>query len=44
LPEDVLAIVDKAPRYPAGRGVRIEVRNKKSLGHVKLIAGAKMSS
>ena len=44
LPEEVLSIIDEAPRYPEGRGVRIEVRNKRNLQHSKQVAAVKMAN
>ena len=39
---DVLAIIDSAPRYAEGRGVRIPVRSRKTVGEVLKIAALKM--
>ena len=44
LPPAVLAIIDSAPKYAEGRGVRLEVRNAEDVGHVLAIAAAKMST
>lgn len=43
LPAAVLEIIDRAPRYPEGRGVRIEVRNRQDLQNVKQLATIKMA-
>jgi hypothetical protein len=40
----VLALIDEAPRYPEGRGVRIEVRTKKDIETVKRLAAVKMAN
>ena len=44
LPTGVLAIIQHAPKYPEGRGVRIEVRNKKDLANVEALALIKMEN
>ncbi len=42
LPDSVLEVIENAPKYPEGRGVRLEVRTKKDCEAVKLLAGIKM--
>jgi len=42
--DSVLALIDSAPRYVEGRGVRIEVRTKKDLEDVKRLAVVKMAN
>ncbi len=44
LPDSTLAILDGAPKYAEGRGVRIGVRNKKDLEIVKGLAAVKMAN
>ena len=44
LDESVLAVIDRAPKYAEGRGIRIEVRTKKDVETVKLLAAVKMAS
>ena len=44
LADSILAIIDAAPKYAEGRGVRIEVRTKKDLAAVKDIATVKMAN
>jgi len=44
LPSSILAIIDEAPKYAEGRGVRIEVRTKKDLEAVKDLAAIKMAN
>ncbi len=44
LADSVLAVIDAAPKYAEGRGVRIEVRTKKDLAAVKDIAAVKMAN
>ncbi len=44
LDESVLALIDEAPRYAEGRGVRIEVRTKKDIETVKRLAVVKMAN
>jgi hypothetical protein len=44
LPEALLALIDSAPKYPEGRGVRIEVRTKKDLEAIKQLAAVKMAN
>lgn len=44
LPGPVLAVIDEAPRYAEGRGVRIEVRTKKDLENVLKVAAVKMAN
>lgn len=43
LPDSILAVIDSAPKYAEGRGVLIEVRNKKDLEPVKELAAAKIA-
>ena len=42
LPDSVLALIEQAPRYPEGRGVRLEVRNAGDVGAVEALACLKM--
>lgn len=44
VPADVLAIIDAAPKYAEGRGVRIPVRTKTDLEAVLKIAGIKATT
>ena len=44
LPPRVVEIIQKAPRYPEGRGVRLEVRSKQDLANVKQLALIKMAN
>jgi hypothetical protein len=43
LPASVLAVIERAPRYPEGRGVRLEVRSGKDVEHVAVLAAIKMA-
>lgn len=43
LDDAVLGLIDEAPRYAEGRGIRIEVRTKKDLEAVKRLAAVKMA-
>lgn len=42
LPDSVLNLIDRAPKYVEGRGVRIEARTKKDLDITKKLAAIKM--
>ncbi len=44
LSDSILAIIDGAPEYAEGRGVRVEVRTKKDLAVVKEVAAVKMAN
>jgi hypothetical protein len=44
LPPGVLEIIQKAPKYPEGRGVRLEVRSRKDLASVERLATIKMAT
>lgn len=44
LPESILKVIDDAPRYAEGRGVRFEVRTKKDLRYIEEVADIKMST
>jgi len=44
LPRHVLEIVQHAAKYPEGRGVRVEVRDKKDLTYVVQLASIKMAN
>ena len=41
---ETLDVVDNAPKYPEGRGIRLQVRFKKDLPAVRTLAEAKMGS
>ena len=43
LPARVLEIIQHGPKYPEGRGVRLEVRTKKDLANVEELASIKMA-
>ena len=42
LPPSILAIIDEAPRYAEGRGVRIPVRTARDVAAVEQLAAIKM--
>ncbi len=44
LPRRVLTIIDEAPRYPEGTGVRLEVKGAKDIAIVKKLATIKMEN
>ncbi len=44
LSDVILAIIDGAPKYAEGRGVRVEVKTKKDLAAVKELAAVKMAN
>jgi hypothetical protein len=44
VPPQVLEIIRQASKYPEGRGVRLEVRDKKDLANVEKLASIKMAS
>ena len=44
LHDSILAAIDAAPKYPEGRGVRIEVRIKSDLAAVQQLAAVKMAN
>jgi hypothetical protein len=44
LPADILAMIGSARKYAEGRGIRIEVRNKKTVAAVKRLAAIKMAN
>jgi hypothetical protein len=44
LPAAILALIDAAPRYPEGRGVRIPVRRLSDLDAVRKLAAIKRAS
>jgi hypothetical protein len=44
LPASVVDIIEQAPRYPEGRGVRLDVRSRKDVEHVKALAAIKMAN
>jgi hypothetical protein len=43
LPASVLAVIEAAPRYPEGRGVRLEVRSARDVSNVAELAAIKMA-
>ena len=44
LPQAVLDVIDRAPKYAEGRGVRIEIRTPEDLPAIETIAGLKMAN
>ncbi len=44
LPEAILTVIDSAPKYAEGRGVRIEVRTAADVRSIEKIAEIKMRS
>ena len=44
LPASVMKTIEEAPKYAEGRGVRLEIRNKKDLEAVKELAAIKMAN
>lgn len=44
LTESVRDIVRQAPKYPEGRGVRLEIRSKKDLADVQKLASIRMNN
>ena len=44
LPDSVLKVIDEAKKYPEGRAVRIEIRNKRDREIVKKLAAIKMAN
>lgn len=44
LPKRVLTIIDEAPRYPEGTGVRLEVKRSKDIAVVKKLAAIKLGN
>ena len=44
LPDAVMKTIEEAPKYAEGRGVLLEVRNKKDLEGVKELAAIKMAN
>jgi hypothetical protein len=44
VPSSILAIVDSAPKYAEGRGVRIPVRNQSDVTGVEQLAAVKMAN
>jgi hypothetical protein len=44
LSKALLKIIDEAPRYPEGTGVRLEIKARKDLAAVKKLAGIKLAN
>ena len=44
LSQAVLDVIDRAPKYAEGRGVRIEIRTPEDLPAIETIAGLKMAN
>ena len=44
LPDSILAEIDGARKYAEGRGVRLEIRNKKDVDSVKKLTAIKMAN
>ena len=43
LPAAVLGVIESAPRYPEGRGVRLDVRSSEDVASVTRVAAIKMA-
>jgi hypothetical protein len=43
LPASVLGVIESAPRYPEGRGVRLDVRSGGDVANVAMVAAIKMA-
>ncbi len=44
LPPAVLSIIEEAPKYAEGRGVRLEIHIAEDVSHALIVAAAKMST
>lgn len=44
LPVSALNLVDNAPKYPEGRGVRMEIKNRKDIRIAETLAAIKMAN
>jgi len=44
LPKAVMKIIDEAPRYPEGTGVRLEITARKDLAAVRKLADVKLAN
>ena len=44
LSKAVIKLIDEAPRYPEGTGVRLEIATRKDLAAVKKLAGVKLAN
>ncbi len=44
LPDSVLELIDNAPKYAEGRGVRLAIRTKKDLENIEKLAAIKMAN
>jgi len=44
LPKSVMDLIDAAPRYPEGTGVRFEIKNSRQLSAVRKIAEIKLAN
>jgi hypothetical protein len=44
IPASILTVIDEAPKYAEGRGVRIEIRNKRDREIIKKLAKIKMAN
>jgi hypothetical protein len=44
LPKAVMKIIDEAPRYPEGTGVRLEIQARKDLAAVRKLAEVKLAN
>ena len=44
LPKAVMKVIDEAPRYPEGSGVRLEIAARKDLAAVKKLAEVKLAN
>jgi len=44
LPQRIIKIMEEAPRYPEGTGVRVAMKNPKDIAAVKLLAAIKLAN
>jgi hypothetical protein len=44
LPKRILKIINEAPKYPEGTGVRLEVKSSKDIATLKKLAAIKLAN
>lgn len=43
-PKRVVKVIDEAPKYPEGAGVRLEVKSSRDIGTLKKLAAIKLAN
>ena len=43
-PERIIKVIDEAPKYPEGTGIRLEIKSPRDIGTLKKLATIKLAN